>query len=201
MEKATFKGNFLRGGFSVMSRTCGLFGVLIALCGGGTGVWAATAGVAAAPKFGIVDMQRALQATNDGQEAKKKLEADIAKKKSELDKRKAEIEKMAQEHEKKSAVLAEDVRAKREAEIGMEMRKFQESAMRTEGDLRKQERELMVPIVKGLREIVEEIAAKESFTMVFEKQENTVLFAQKDTDLTDRVIAEYASRFAKKKKK
>ena len=146
------------------------------------------------PKLGYVDMQTAIQTVKDGKDAKKKLEGEMTKKKADLEKKKGEIEKMGQEFEKKAAVLADDVRAKKESELGMEMRKYQELVAKTQMELQKQERDLMVPIVNKLRDVIKDIATKDGYTMVFEKSEQTVLFAQKDTDLTDRVITEYGKK-------
>ena len=58
-------------------------------------------------------------------------------------------------------------------------------------EIQKKERDLTQPIVTKLRSILEDIAKKEDFTLVLEKAENSVMWAKKDIDLTDRLIKAY----------
>jgi outer membrane protein len=60
-------------------------------------------------------------------------------------------------------------------------------------EIQKRERELTQPIVTKLRDILEAIAKKEDLTVVLEKSENSVMFAKKEIDLTDRIVKEYDS--------
>ncbi|MBX3022090.1 MAG: OmpH family outer membrane protein [Bdellovibrionales bacterium] len=149
---------------------------------------------AAEVKIGFVDMQKAIQETAAGKKAKKELEADFNKKKKELEKKEADIKKMGEDFEKRSMAMNEDARMKKQGEIQMEMRKYQENAAKAQMDIQKRERELTQPIVTKLREILEGIAKKEDFTVILEKAENSVMWAKKEIDLTERLIKDYDSK-------
>ena len=149
---------------------------------------------AAEIKVGFVDMQKAIQETANGKKAKKDLEEEFNKKKKELEKREADIKKMGEDFEKRSMAMNEDSRMKKQQEIQGQMRQYQEIASKSQMEIQKRERDLTQPIVNKLRSIIEEIAKKEDFTMILEKSEQSVMWAKKDVDLTDRVIREYDSK-------
>lgn len=150
----------------------------------------ATSAFAAEIKLGFVDMQKAIQETAAGKKAKKELETEYNSKKKELEKQEADIKKMGEDFEKKSLVMAEDVRLKKQQEIQGQMRKYQELAAKSQMELQKREQENVQPIIKKLRSIIEEIAKKEDFTAILEKSEQSVMWAKKEIDLTERVIKE-----------
>ena len=149
-----------------------------------------TAAHAEEMKLGFIDMQKAIQETAAGKKAKKDLEDEFNKKKKELEKKEADLKKMNDDLEKKSLVLTDEVKQKKAQELQQEMLKYREVVTKSQMEIQKKERDLTAPIVERLRSIVDEIAKKEGFTMVLEKSEQSVLWAKKDLDLTDRVIKE-----------
>ena len=142
-------------------------------------------------KIGFVDMQKAIQEVGAGKKAKKELEEEFNKKKKELEKKEADIKKMGEDFEKRSMAMNEDARMKKQTEIRQEMAKYQETAAKAQMEIQKKERDLTKPIVDKLRSMMEEIAKKEDFTVILEKSENSVMWAKKDIDLTDRLIKAY----------
>ncbi len=151
-------------------------------------------------KFGYVDLQRAIQESSAGKTAKKDLESDYNKKKKELDKMEADLKKMGEDLEKKALVLSDDVKAKKQGEFQQEMMKYRESFSKAQMEVQKKERELTLPIIKDLRDIIGDIAKKENFSMVFEKAEQSVLWAKDELDLTERIVKEFESKAAQEKK-
>jgi outer membrane protein len=149
--------------------------------------------IAAEVKIGYIDMQKAIQETAAGKKAKKELEEEFNKKKKDLEKKEADIKKMHEDFEKRSMAMNEDARVKKQQEIRAEMGKYQETAGKAQMEIQKRERDLTQPIVTKLRSIIDDIAKKEEFTVILEKSENSVMWAKKDIDLTERVIKAYDS--------
>lgn len=145
-------------------------------------------------KIGYIDMQKAIQETAAGKKAKKELEDEFNKKKKDLEKKEADIKKMHEDFEKRSMAMNEEARMKKQQEIRMEMGKYQEVAGKAQMEIQKRERDLTQPIVTKLRTILDDIAKKEEFTVILEKSENSVMWAKKDIDLTDRLIKAYDSK-------
>jgi len=153
-----------------------------------------TNGAYAESKVGYVDMQKAVQATSSGKKAKSDLEAEFNKRKKELDKKKADIEKMGQDLEKKKAVLSEEVLNKKQMELQEEMMKFQKVVGENQLEIQKKEKELTLPILEKMKKIIEKVAQEKQFSIVLERTEQNVLFAQKESDLTDDVIKAFEAQ-------
>lgn len=143
------------------------------------------------PKIGYVDMQKAIQATTTGQNAKKELEKEFNAKKQELQKKEADLKKMDEDLRKKATALSDEVRSKKMQELQTEAMKFQREVGESQMNIQKKERELTQPILEKLQGALEKIAKDGAYTMIFEKGEQSVLYAKKDLDLTDAVVKEY----------
>jgi outer membrane protein len=145
-------------------------------------------------KVGYVDMQKAIQSTGSGKKAKTDLEAEFNKRKKDLDKKKADIEKMGQDLEKKKAVLSEEVLNKKQMELQEEMMKFQKVVAENQMEIQKKEKELTLPILEKMKKVIEKVAGDKGFSIVLERTEQNVLFAQKEVDLTDEVIKAFETQ-------
>ncbi|MGE0526447.1 MAG: OmpH family outer membrane protein [Bdellovibrionales bacterium] len=142
-------------------------------------------------KIAYIDMQKAIQDTAAGKKAKKELEGEFNKKKKELEKLETDIKKKGEDFEKRSMAMNEDARVKKQQELQGEMRKYQELAAKSQMEIQKRERDLTKPIVDKLRKIIDELAKKDDYDMVLEKSENSVMWAKKELDLTERVVKEF----------
>ena len=142
-------------------------------------------------KIGYVDMQKAIQATESGKKAKKDLEKEFNEKKKELTEKEKDLKKMSEDLEKKSMVLSDEVRQKKQMEFQEEMMKYRELVGKSQMAIQDRERSLTQPILEKLRTIIGGIGEKEGYTVILEKAENSVLWAPKTIDLTDRIVAEF----------
>ena len=142
-------------------------------------------------KLGYVDLQKAIQETTVGKKAKKELESEFNAKKVELQKKETDLKKMNEDLEKKKVALSDDVRQKKSQELQQEMMKFQREVGESQMNIQKKERELTQPILEKLQAAMEKVAKAGGYTMIFEKSEQSVLWAKKDVDLTDAVVKEF----------
>lgn len=142
-------------------------------------------------KVGLVEMQKALQGVETGKKARAALEGEFNKKKTELQKEEASIKKMHEDFQKQALVMNDAAKAKKQQEIQEKLMKFQEVTARYQSEIQRKEQELTDPIVKKLRKIIKDVAEKKGYVMVFEKNENTVLYSPDKDDLTDEVITAY----------
>lgn len=155
-----------------------------------------TAGMAQAEtRVGYVDMQKAIQATTVGKKAKADLEGEFNKKKKELEKKEADLKKMGEDMEKKKAVLSEEVLNKKQGEFQEEMMKYRDLVAKSQLEIQKKERDLTAPILEKMKDIIGKVAKEKKFSLVIEKTEQAVLFADSEVDLTNDVV----QRFEKEK--
>lgn len=138
-------------------------------------------------KIGLVDMQKAVQATAAGKKAKTELEAEFQKKKKELEKKEADLKKMGEDLEKKKSILSEEILAKKQSEFQEEMMKYREAAGKSQAELQKKDRELTQPILDKMKKVIEKISKEKGYSMVLENSP-MVLFSVPENDLTDAVI-------------
>lgn len=139
-------------------------------------------------RIGVVDMQRAIQAVESGKKAKSQLEKEFNAKKTELQKEEAAIKKMGEEFRKQSLVLNDEARAKKQSELQERIMKFQEMTARSQQEISQKEQELTLPIIEKLRSIIGDTAKTKGYSVILEKNENTVLFSLDKDDLTDEII-------------
>jgi outer membrane protein len=142
-------------------------------------------------KIAVVDMQKALQSVDAGKKAKAQLEKEVEAKKKEFDSEKAAITKMGEEFKKQSLAMSDEARAKKQNDLQERIAKLQQKGMETEQSLRMKEQQLTQPIINKLRGVVTEQAKKKGYSMVLEKNENTVIFSQDKDDMTQDVINAY----------
>ena len=142
-------------------------------------------------KLGTVDMQKALQAVDEGRKAKSQLEKEFNERKKSIQAEEASIRKAGEEFKKQSAVLTDEAKAKKNSELQERMMKLQELTMRSQQDIQKKERELTDPLIKRLRIVIEKIAKEKGYTVVLEKNENTVLYSPEKDDLTTEVVSAF----------
>ena len=139
-------------------------------------------------KFAVVDLQKALQSVESGQKAKSTLEKEFNDKKKQLQAEEEAIKKMSEEFKKQSLVLSEEAKSRKQNEIQERLVKYRELFGKSQFDIQNRERQLTEPIILKLKGIVEDLGAKQGYTMILEKNENNVLFSQKKDDLTEEVI-------------
>lgn len=147
-----------------------------------------SASASAEVRIGTVDMQKALQTVDAGKKAKAQLEKEFNKKKQELQTEEAAIRKMGEEFKKQSLALSEDARAKKQAELQERVMKFQEVTARSQQEIQQKEQDLTRPIITKLRALIEEMSKEKGYTVVLEKNENTVLFSLEKDDLTADIV-------------
>ena len=148
----------------------------------------------AVTKIATVDIQKALQTVEAGKKAKGQLEKEFNSKKKMLDDEQKAIVKLEAEFKKQTMVLNDEAKEKKFGELQERKMKFQQQLMRSQQEIQQKEGELTAPIVKNLKETVKELAAKKNYSMVLDKNEQTVIFSQEKDDLTDELIKAYNAK-------
>jgi outer membrane protein len=140
-------------------------------------------------KVGYVDMQRALNETEDGRKAKEKLKKDFEQKQKELDEQQAQLKKEIEDLDKKRTLLPADKVREKEAELRVKLEKVQQTYMRHQQDLSGKEQKETQKIFERMTKIIGEIAAAENFSMIVDK--SALVFAKPHLDLTNELIRRY----------
>ena len=162
----------------------GAFGIVMMIAA--MAVPAQSAGAPTA-KIGYVDLQSTLEKTKAGKLAKGKLEGEKLKKQQEIDKKQKDLQAAAADLDKQRGVLKPDVVQKRESELQGRVVELQQQFAAFQQDLLKQEGKLTREIFKDASKVIESIAKRDGYTMILEKSESAVLWADKMFEITDEV--------------
>jgi outer membrane protein len=142
-------------------------------------------------KLGYVDLQRALNETEDGRKAKSQLKKEFDQKQKELNEQQDELKKAIEDLDKKRTLLPADKVHEKEMELQGRMQKVQQTYLRHQQDLSEKEQAATGKIFERMNRIIVKIAAAENFSMVLDK--GAVAFARPYLDLTNELIRRYNS--------
>jgi outer membrane protein len=146
-------------------------------------------------KLGYVDLQRALNETDDGRKAKANLKKVFDQKQKELDEQQAGLKKEIEDLDKKRTLLPADKVREKEAELRVKLEKVQQTYMRHQQDLSGKEQKETQKIFERMTKIIGEIAAAENFSMIVDR--SALVFAKPHLDLTNELIRRYNGTAAK----
>lgn len=141
--------------------------------------------------IGYVDMQKALNSSISGKEARKKFSNKLKKTQDLLEAKQKELTELKESLEKQSLYLSEDARNEKEKEYQNRMRDYQRLIKDSQEELKGEESEMVKKIFKELRVIVGKIGEKGNYTMIFEKNASGILYGSDAVDLTDELIKAY----------
>jgi len=168
------------------ARLAVVIGILVFLGG-----WLAKPAGAAELKIGSVDIQKAVNECHAGKDAKKALTREVEKIQQQSVEKQKDLQKMKDALEKQAPMLNPDARASKEKEFQARVRDFQRWAEDNQNEINQKRIEMEREIQIGLRRVIQKMGADESFTLIVETNDQTVLFTSRAIDITDRVIRAY----------
>lgn len=145
-------------------------------------------------KFGYIDLKKAMHMTKAGKQAKNELEAEFKKKEKKLEDLKKSVEKMKEDLDKKSLVMSEDVKKRKQMEFQKEYLKLQQIYAQSRQEMQESEFKKTKPILEKLQKVIDEVANKEGYSMIFEKSEQNVMWAKSSLDITDQVVKAFEKK-------
>lgn len=153
----------------------------------------AQVGAASLVKIGVVDLQKALNATTEGMTAKESLRKRHQAKQEKVDAMKTELDSMGEKL--KSPVLSESAQADLKEAYMKKKAELIDFVARAKANEGKENREMSSGILEGLVGITKEVAAKRGFSLVIEESRGGIVYSSKDiVDLTESIVKIYNER-------
>ncbi len=152
-------------------------------------------------KIAVIDMQAVVRQSQAGQQALVKLQQKFDTLKQKLQKKESEIKKLKQELEKKAPLLSPEARQEKERQYQKMLREYQAQREDAQFEMRQAEQEALKPILKDLRHVVKDMAKKEGYDLILEKNMPGVYWASPQLDLTKHVIELYNQYLQRQKEK
>ena len=142
-------------------------------------------------KVAYVDIQKAVNDSNAGKEAKKAITKDVEKFQHLVADKQKELQTLKESLDKQALMLTPDARANKEKEYQSKLREFQRWGEDTQNEVNQKRIEMERNISGALIKVIQKIGADEGYTVILEKNESIVLYVAKSIDITDRVIKAY----------
>jgi outer membrane protein len=142
-------------------------------------------------KIAYVDIQRAVNDSNAGKEAKNSITKELEKVQRQDAEKRTELQTMKETLDKQTPMLTSDARAAKEKDFQTKLRDYQRWVEDNQKDIQQKTQEKERNISLALIKVIQKIGADEGYTIILEKNESIVLYASKAIDITDRVIKAY----------
>jgi len=148
----------------------------------------AAVSVQAEMKVGVVDLQKAMELSEEGKKAKAVFQKQVEKIQKELKVKQDRLAGIKDELERQSAMLSPSARAEKERVYQDKLRDFKRLYEDYQEDMRREDAELSEKILRRLIEVIESMGQKEGFDLILEKTQSAVLYRSPGLDITDQVI-------------
>src|SRR4051812_10902801 len=140
-------------------------------------------------KIAVVDVQRAVMATEDGIRAQATLKKVFDKRQQELDGKQQELARARDDIEKQSRILSREALQKRMEDWQRRMVELQTVFVDYNKELQKRQGDLTGPIIKKMIGVIARLAKKNGYELILDKQ--AAPYARPDLDLTEQVVQIY----------
>lgn len=151
-------------------------------------------------KIAYVDMQRAIQMTSLGKEAREVLETEFKKKQQEFKEKEEELKKKSENLKKRQALLSKGVFEKERLQFQEEFLQFQKQVDQSSVEIQNRERDLLSPILNSLGKVLDQIAKKGRYTMILDRSKQGIVWAKQEIDLTEQLVSVFEKENNQKKK-
>lgn len=143
----------------------------------------------ASPKFGIVDFQRVVQNSKAGKAAKAEIEQKGKAMEAELKTKGQDLENQKKRLEAEAQVMTKEVKEEKARAFQSQVNDFNQLQRNYANDFKRFEVEKLKEIQDAVTGLLEQIAKKEGYAIIFER--SRVLYFQDALDLTDKLIQLY----------
>jgi len=150
-------------------------------------------------RIGYIDSDRIINEYEEAKQAKLQIEKEIQRWKYQLDSLKQEYIKKREEYESQEPMLSDQAKLQRQRELTALKQKYENFAREVWGDkgkIEQKNRELFDPIIKKITEKIEKVAKELGYSIILDVSSGVILYAQKEDDITDRVIEELNKAYA-----
>ena len=142
-------------------------------------------------KIAYVDLQKALNLSKSGVEAKQQIGTQVKKYEAEFKIKQGDLLKLKEELEKQAVLLSDSAKATKERDYQQNVKELQRFQKDIKDELQQRDADLTKRILNELFEILQAVGKDGGYSMILEKNEGAVIYADETIDLTDELIKAY----------
>lgn len=143
-------------------------------------------------KLGYIDAERIFAEYEGTQEAERVYKQEVDRWKAQAAQMEQEIVKLQDELRAQSLMISEEKQREKKLQLDKrveEYQRFMKDTFGDEGVAARKNQELTKPILERINQILSDISEKEDYDIVFDITNASIVFAKKEHDLTDVVLA------------
>ena len=143
-------------------------------------------------KFGYVDVQKALNLSEAGKEAKEQLSGKVKRYQDEINTKQEELKKLKDDLERQGVILSDSKKAEKEKEYSTKLKDFQRFTKDAQDELQGKDEELTKKILESFEKVVQDYGRKNGFTLIFARTGSEgIIFFDDKIDLTDLLVKQF----------
>jgi outer membrane protein len=142
-------------------------------------------------KIGVVDLQRAINETEDGRQAKRRLKKLFDERQKSLNGKQESLKSQKESLERQQDVLSEDALKKKVEKYQADLMELQNEYVQYQQELTQKEAELTGKILEKMQEILRRLGQTDGYTLIVEANEGGIVWVPSNLDLTDVLIQRY----------
>jgi outer membrane protein len=142
-------------------------------------------------KIGVVDLQQAMFATDEGKAVKEELQRKRREAQQQLQPEIDRLKRLQEELEGKKYVLSEEALFAKQADM-LELRnKIEAKGNELEGQLKIDQGRRLAPLQTRVAGVIEEIGKQQGFTLILARDTPGVIYSREALDITNQVIERF----------
>ncbi len=149
-------------------------------------------GFASAMKVGFVDAQHVFETSEEGKRVQGKVQEYVQSRQKIIDIEEKELRSLEEDFKVQAALLSPDAVKMKQEEMQQKFAEYQKKAREMNQEVQDKKIETNRAFFKTLEAAIQEVAKKEGFDFVLDKNREggTVLYSDEASDITDKVIAQ-----------
>ncbi len=140
-------------------------------------------------KIGVVDLEQALFATEEGKAAREEMGRKRREAEQQIQPLADRFKQMQEEIEGKRYVLSDEALFQKQADLLELKNKIDNKYKELEGQLKIDQGRLLAPLRAKLIEIIEDVGKEQGFTLILARDTPGVMYHREALDITDEVIS------------
>ena len=142
-------------------------------------------------KIGVVNLQRAINETEDGRQAQRRLKKLFDERQKSLNSAQESLKAQKKSLERQQDVLSKDALKKKVEKYQEDLMALQNEYVQYQQELSTKEGELTQKILEKMQKILRRIGQTDGYTIIIEANEGGVVWVPTNLDLTDLLIQRY----------
>jgi outer membrane protein len=163
----------------------------VALCVATAALWHAQGQAPA--RIALINMQKAILSTKDGQKAQMDLQTRFLSRKQQLEKKQTEIQSLRDQLQRGSATMSDEAKSKLMRDIDANTKSLQREGEDYDTDVQQDEGKIMNEVGSKIMDVVIKYATTHGCALVIDVgvQQTPVLWSAPNTEITDEIVKLY----------